>query len=495
MISEEIKARIIRLYLTEKWKVGTIAHQLGLHHNTVLRVVRHTNDSGPVRVNRPSKLDSYIPFMKETLERYPKLTATRLYQMAKERGYQGGSDYFRCVVRSIRPAKKYEAFIRRNVLPGEEAQVDWGHFGSLSIGRSTRPLCAFVMVMSWSRRIFLKFFLNQNMASFLTGHEEAFLAFNGIPKVCLYDNLRSVVTSRDGNLINFNETFTRYFKQRRFEPKPVGIARGNEKGRVERAIRYIRSNFFAGLELKTLEDLNERARLWCESEAKGRRLGDGQTVLDAFAYEQKLLSPLEERLPTYEMLNVKVGKSPYVRFDLNDYSVPHCFVRQTLSVRATSDVVRIYDGEILVASHVRTWDKGLTVENPAHIEELIAQKQAGKKESAQSRLVGMVPKAEVVLTKVSFHGGNVGSTVSRLLDYIEQHGVRVVRQAVDEVAILEAPSTKQILSAIDKIRHAQGRPPALATTIVSANPAANGIVVNTHQLDTYDNLIEKEELK
>lgn len=494
MISEEIAAKITRLYFGEKWKKGTIATQLGLHHHTVSRVINQSSESPSVQMSRPSKLDPYLPYMKEVLEQYPKLTATRLYQMVRERGYQGGADYFRFVVRRIRPTKKHEAFLRRTVLPGEEAQVDWGHFGSIQIGRVKRPLCAFVMVLSWSRRIYLKFFLNQNMSSFLTGHENAFLYFKGIPKVCLYDNLRSVVTSRDGNYIQFNETFTRYFKERLFEPRPVGIARGNEKGRVERTIRYIRSNFFAGLEFKTLEELNQKALTWCEAEANQRKVPgqDEQKVMDAFLYEQKLLTSFENRYPTYEQVFVRIGKSPYARFDLNDYSVPHAYVKRGLTVRATATDVRIYDGETLVCEHVRSWDKGASVENRAHIEALIEHKHAGKKESAQSRLLNMVPKAEIILTKISFNGGNVGSTVNKLLDYIEQHGVRVVRLAVEEVVNLESPSTKQILFAIDRMRIAQGRQPALASTIVSANPAANGIIVNTHSLNTYDNLISQE---
>lgn len=166
MINQEMEAKITRLYFSEKWTAGTIASQLGLHHRTVSRVIRQSADSPAVRMSRLSKLDSYLPYMKEVLEQYPKLTATRLYQMVKERGYNGGSDYFRCVVRRIRPTKKHEAFLRRAVLPGEEAQVDWGHFGSIQIGRANRPLCAFVMVLSWSRRIYLKFFLNQNSRAF-----------------------------------------------------------------------------------------------------------------------------------------------------------------------------------------------------------------------------------------------------------------------------------------------------------------------------------------
>ncbi len=105
---------------------------------------------------------------------------------------------------------------------------------------------AFVMVLSWSRQIFLRFYLNQQMESFLRGHVAAFEAWQGLPRVLLYDNLKSAVLERQGDAIRFHPTLLALSAHYRFEPRPVAVARGNEKGRVERAIRYIRDNFFAG---------------------------------------------------------------------------------------------------------------------------------------------------------------------------------------------------------------------------------------------------------
>src|SRR5262249_5154475 len=154
-------------------------------------------------------------------------------------------------------------YLRLSSLPGEQAQVDWGHFGHLVIGRARRPLMAFVMVLSYSRQIFLRFFLDARMENFLHGHVSAFTTWGGVPRVLLYDNLRSVVLERHGEAIRFHPTLLMFAGHYRYEPRPVAIARGNETGRVERAIRYVRNAFFAARRFADVDDLNAQAEAWC----------------------------------------------------------------------------------------------------------------------------------------------------------------------------------------------------------------------------------------
>lgn len=189
---------------------------------------------------RPSIVDPFVPFLVSQLEKYPRLRASRLFTMIKDRGYPGGPDHLRRVVGRLRPGKPAEAFQRLRTLPGEQAQVDWAHFGKLQIGRAQRALWAFVMVLSYSRRIFLRFIPGAAMPFFLGGHVDAFAAFGSVPRVLLYDNLKSAVLERRGDAIRFHPMLLELAAHYCFEPRPVAIARGNEKGRVERAIRYIR---------------------------------------------------------------------------------------------------------------------------------------------------------------------------------------------------------------------------------------------------------------
>ena len=197
-IDPDLEAQILRYYHVEKWRVGTIARQLRLHPDTVSRVLAQAGLPRLGPPQRPSRIDPFLPFISETLEKFPSLTASRLFGMVRERGYDGAPDHFRHLIARHRPAKarQTEAYLRLRTLPGEQAQVDWGHFGHLTIGQARRPLMAFVMVLSCSRSIFLRFFLNARMESFLAGHIAAFEAWNGLPRVLLYDNLKSAVLER-----------------------------------------------------------------------------------------------------------------------------------------------------------------------------------------------------------------------------------------------------------------------------------------------------------
>jgi len=188
-ISAELEAKILRYHHVEKWRVGTIARQLNVHHSVVKRVLTQAGIPKVKFVKHESIVAPFMGFITETLEKYPNLTASRLHDMVKQRGYKGGVDHFRYVVSLHRPRPHAEAYLRLRTLPGEQSQVDWGHFGHIEIGNAKRPLMAFVMVLSYSRKIFLQFYLDARMANFLRGHEAAFNAWQGVPRVLLYDNL------------------------------------------------------------------------------------------------------------------------------------------------------------------------------------------------------------------------------------------------------------------------------------------------------------------
>jgi len=230
MIAPELRARIRRLYFAEHWKIGTIATELGVHHDTVRAAVEVERfvRTGPVL--RPTLLDPYKAFLAATLEAHPRLRATRLYDMVRSRGYAGSVIVLRRYVRTVRPTARAEAYLRLRTLPGEQGQVDWGHFGKIQIGHATRALSCFVLVLSWSRALYARFALDQTLESFLRGHVEAFAALQGCPRVLLYDNLKSVVLERVGDHIRFHPRVLELAGHYHFAPQPCAVARGNEKG-------------------------------------------------------------------------------------------------------------------------------------------------------------------------------------------------------------------------------------------------------------------------
>jgi hypothetical protein len=172
---------------------------------------------------------------------------------------------------------------------------------------------------------------------------------------------------RQGDAIRFHPTLLEFARHYRYEPRPVAPARSNEKGRVERAIRYVRESFFAARAFADLADLNAQASLWCNGQAADRICPADRElrVREAFAHEQLQLLPLPDYpFVTDEVVAVHVGKTPYARFDLNDYSVPHAHVQRTVTVRATPDRVRILDGLAVIADHPRCYDRAAQIEDP-----------------------------------------------------------------------------------------------------------------------------------
>lgn len=491
MISPNVEAEILRVFHAEKWAVGTIARQLGVHHQVVERVLAQAGVR-PACAVRDSIADAYLPFVRETLAKYPTLTASRLYEMVRQRGYTGGSHHFRHIVAGLRPRPPAEAYLRLRTLPGEQAQVDWGHFGKLTIGRALRPLMAFVMVLSFSRMTFLRFYLDAQMPNFLRGHVDAFHHFTGVPRVVLYDNLKSAVLERQGSAIRFNPRLLDLKKHYRFDPRPVAPARGNEKGRVERKIRDIRQSFFAARTWTSLDDLNLQALEWCTHTAAQRPCPEDRSrrVQDVFADETSCLLPLPDvPFDTTERQEVKGHKAPYVRFDLNDYSIPHTCVRRTLVVYADQKTVRIADGAQLIAQHERSFDRGTQIELPEHIDGLRAHKRNAKVRSVLDYLHRAVPNAATLLQRAAERGASLSRMSTELRRLLDRYGAQALEQAIRQALEQETPHVGAVHQLLETERTDQSLPPPIPVQL-SLDSRALEIVVRPHELETYDHILE-----
>ena len=490
----ELEAQILRYYHVEKWLVGTIATQLGVHSSVVIRVLAQAGQPTAARP-RPSKADAYLPFILETLEKFPKLTASRLYMMVYERGYRGCTSHFRHIIacHRPRPRNKPEAYLRLRTMPGEQAQVDWGHFGHLTIGGAKRPLMAFVIVLSYSRKIYLRFFLDAKTENFLRGHVEAFRAWQGVPRVCLYDNLKSAVLERRGDAIRFNPTLLDFAGHYRFETRPVAVARGNEKGRVERTIRYIRDNFFAARQFEDIDDLNRQATAWFEGPAADRPCPEdtNRAVRAVFAEEAPRLLPLPDNpFPVEERVVVRIGKTPYARFDLNDYSVPHDYVQRPLTVLADLHTVRIVDGLRVLAQHNRSWGKGEQIETPDHIKALVKQKGAARRHRNSDRVTQAAPAAKDLFTAAAAQGKPLARIASDLAGLLDQFGAAELQAAIVEALKQNVPHPNAVRIALERRRESRRLPPAV-TNNLSKHAREKDVSVRQPRLEQYDRLKER----
>jgi len=493
-ISEELRSQILRYHHVEKWRVGTICTQLNVHHTTVKRVLSETGVSKDKVLAEPTMIEPYLPFIQRTLEKYPHLTASRLYGMVRERAYPGGPDHFRHMISLYRPKRVPEAYLRLRTLPAEQAQVDWGHFDYVTIGKARRPLMAFVMVLSYSRKVFLRFYLNQRTDNFLRGHEAAFAHWDGVPKMLLYDNLKSAVLERQGDAIRFNPILLEFAAHFRFEPRPVAVARGNEKGRVERAIRYIRSNFFAGREWSDVDDLNAQAQAWCDGYASERPCPEdkSKSVHDVFLEEQPQLIDLPEfGYSTEERETVRVGKTPYVRFDWNDYSVPHTYTRCALDVVADLERVMVFDGSEKIAEHKRSFDKAQQIEEKHHIDTLVEYKRHAKHHQGQNRLSHALSNGHEFLVQAAKHNYVLATITKQMLRLLDEYGAAELEEGIKEALEKQVPHPNSVRLALEKRREKNQEPPPIPVTLPD-DARVRELSIRPHSLNDYDALQSDE---
>ena len=447
----------------------------------------------PVILRRTRIEDPYVDFLTDTLEKYPRPHSFRLFQMAQERGYPGSASHLRRVVARLRPRKAPEPFLRLSKLPAEEAQVDWGCFGAVSVGRAQRKLYAFVMTLSWSRMIWLQFFFDMQMSSFLQGHVDAFSFFGGTARSLLYDNLKSAVIERDGSAIRFNECLLELATHFGFEPRAAAPRRGNEKGRVERSIRYIRDNFFAAREFRSIARLNEEARLWSVEVSAKRRWpqDDTKQVSEVFAEEQAKLRDLpNDEFLTHEIKAVSIGRTPWLRFDTNDYSVPAKYVRRVVDVLATHDRIRVVaDGDVS-AAHPRCFDRRASIEDPVHTEELKHFKRKARQASAGDRLRAAAPAVEEFLHRGAERGHNIGGLVSRLLNLLDSHGGEELEAAVIEVNARGIVSANAVSLLLEQRARALGKNPVLPARL--PRQELQELTVRQADLAKYDDVSEDQ---
>ena len=485
MLSPETRVQIRRYFYAEHWKIGTIARQLGLHPDAVREAIESERFHRAQSL-RDSILDPYLEFVRQTLDQYPRLRATRIYQMIHARGYSGSVVQLRRTVAHLRPSSR-QAFLRLYTFPAEQAQVDWAHFGHIAIGRARRPLSCFVITLSYSRALYLEFFFDQTMENFLRGHVHAFQDWAGHPRVILYDNLRSAVLERRGDHIHFHPRLLELCAHYHFVARPCQVRAPEQKGRVERAVRYVRESFWAGRTFTTLAECNRQALLWRDQVAHQRPWpgDDSRTVAGAFAEEQaRLLPPPVHPFATDLIVPVRSAKTIYVRFDLNDYSIPPEAVGRQLTLTASDTLVRILDGTVELARHRRSYDRHEPVLAPAHQEALLQIKRKAFHSTPGGRLSQAAPESATLLDRAFAQGESAGSQTAQLLKLLDIYGAPALRRAIAEALERDTPRASSVAFLL---RRQVRRAPHLAVDL-SRHPEAEALDIQPHDLETYDEL-------
>lgn len=488
MLSSDLRAQIRHWFYAEHWKVGTIAQQLGLHPDTV-RHALDTEQFNRAKALRPLVTDPFVEFIQQTLQNYPRLRATRLYHMIRERGYTGSVVQLRRVVARLRPVRQ-EPFLRLRTFPGEQGQVDWAHFGEVAVGRACRRLSCFLITLSYSRALYLEFFFDQSMENFLRGHVHAFQAWSGQPRILLYDNLRSAVLERRGDQIHFHPRLLDLCSHYHFAPRPCQVRAGNQKGKVERAVLYVRESFWAGRTFTTLEELNRQAFLWRDQVAHQRPWpdDDSRTVEQAFAEEQPRLLPVPAHpFETDLVLPIHAGKTIYLRFDLNDYSIPPEAIGRPLTLVASESRVRILDGSKEIAQHRRSFDRHQLVLDPTHQQALLEEKRKAFGSTPGGRLAQAVPESEALLDTAFARGESAGSQTAQLLKLLDTYGAVELRSAIREALERNMPHASSVAFILSRRQRSQ-KHTAPTPVDLRRHPEVQSLDITPHDLESYDEL-------
>jgi len=423
-----------------------IARRLGIDRKTVGRALQREEAPSYGRPRRASILDPYKEYIQRRLERYEKLSATKLYLEIQERGYQGSYETVKRYVAAIRPRpRQEEAFCRFETGPGEQTQVDWGEFGTIWHQGRRRKLFCFCLVLGYSRADYIEFTVSQELQTFLSCHLHAWEYLGGVTCEILYDQLKTVVLSQEGEHTEWNPKFLDFARQYGFLPRLCAPGRKETKGKVEALVRYVRSSFFTGLEFDDLGDLNAKARNWLDSVANVRLHGTHKRQpIDLLPQEG--LRPLAGRyypLPLRERR--KVHKDCLVSFQANRYSVPFQYAGREVEVEAAGDQLQIFYGGDLIAVHEIAPFKGQMVMREEHFADLPRPPERSSMKAVRQEFLSTFPGMEgyqegLVATKF----GNAKYHLIHILGLLELYPHQVVAQALAQAAAYGAYGVKYV---------------------------------------------------
>ena len=487
-VSEDVAARVRTLFFREHWKVGTIAAQLSLHHDAVERIcgLRSTKRVTPPRTI-VSSVAPFEAFIAHTLAQYPSLRATRLFDMLRERGYTGSARQIRRYVARHRPRPARPVTVRFETLPGEQAQVDWALVGRRSVDGAQRDLWVFVMVLGYSRMLFAEFVWDLSAASLRRSLLRAHRFFQGSVRQWLFDNPKIVTLERHGTVVRFHSMLLEVAGELLTEPRVCNLRAPQEKGKVERAVRYLRERFLDGRTIRDPAHGNVEIQDFLTRIAPSRPHPTlpSMTIAQAFEQERERLIALPSPLPSLEQtVSVTADATAFVSFDGNHYSVPASLASRSVTLAFDEETLRVIDGATEVTRHVRGWGRGRRVERPEHRrEQLKTRPAAAQYGKGRERLRQSVARADELLERWVADQRNLGSLVARTLVLLDGVGPTILSESVSEA--LDRGTTD--FGAISALCERRRRPRGTAAACdVRFGAHVSDRDVRQHALEDYD---------
>lgn len=404
-------------------KQRQIARELRVGRDTIKKYLKNPEKTFCSKYPRGSKLDPFKEDIDRYLEDDPNVKATVIIQRLQQKGFDGEITILRNYLRKKRgKSKNREPYIRFESEPGEQIQIDWGHFGSLVYGEHKRKLYALAVIESYSRKMYVEFTHSQKQESLHQGLLNAFVYFGGTPKYILVDNMVTAVIERDRTLIRFNEAFLDFLRPFGINPAACNVRAPHEKGKVESSIKYLRYNFWPLRSFTDLTSVQVQAKEWLDTVANRRiHQTTGQRPDDRF--KDVSLRPLPELLPDCrETAHVPVYKDFAVRFDCNTYTVPPWTIGKKLILKADNTNINIYHKHKVIASHGRSWSKKQRIELPVHTEQVRKMKKRLWQDRQIAAFLSLGQDSHDYLDELVKARQPVKKNVAKLLDLRDEYG-------------------------------------------------------------------------
>ncbi|MFC1461647.1 IS21 family transposase [Verrucomicrobiota bacterium] len=465
MIDYETYCKIIQMHQQHQLKPSQIARMLSLDVRTVLYWMEQGTYRPRQTARQASKLDPYKPRIVQWLEVYS-YTGVQILQRLREDGYEGGRTILQDYVAKIRP-RKVKAFLTLNFAPGECAQVDWGQYGSVNVGSTRRKLSFFVMVLCYSRMMYVEFTVSQNMEHFLSCHQNAFNFFGSVPEKIMVDNLKSAVIRRlTGQAPVFNPRYTDLARHFGFHIRACGVGKANEKGIAENAVGYIKKNFLGGLDIPDFSAVNPATRQWLETVVNVRVHGaTRKKPTELFKVEKPAMGSLPEMPYDVSVVyQVRATNRFRVVLDTNRYSVPSEYAGRRLTLKAYPDRLCIYHNNKLIAQHPRSYDRYQDFENPDHPRALLAQRRAAGEQRLLMRFLTLSPKAEAYYQQLTQRRMNPRHHIRQIVALSEIYDAEKIARAIEDAFTFQAFSCEYIANILEQRERMLPEPGALHLT-------------------------------
>lgn len=369
MLEVHMQTTIKTLY-EQGYNKSQIARILNVDRKTVRKVIG-SQESGYSEVPRKEYASQFDPYEDYILAKMDKgLTIQRIYQdLIRDYEITGTYSGIRHYVQKHRPPKQ-DVFMVLHSLPGEEAQVDFGFIGTLNVGGKTRKAWIFIMVLSYSRYMYVKITLDQSVKTFIMCHISAFQYFGGVPKVVKIDNLKAAVIEADFYEPLMQRTYAEFAKHYGFLPEPCRVYTPTDKGKVESAVKYVKDNCFKARDFSNIEEAERFLANWLETTANRRVHGTTQKIPAAEFHEKeaKMLGELPAAEFTMSASDTAiVGTQCHISYRANYYSVPYQYINCKVDVIEVNNLLKIYfKGKEIALHTLETKRKGEHITDKNH---------------------------------------------------------------------------------------------------------------------------------